>query len=172
MCAQKLCRRVRGSTFLAIVTSSRFITCLFSIWCYYIEPRTVQVYGYAILLGVGGSLSLVTCLGMLSHLIGENVVSIGPVLQYCYKLTPLLKLDKLILSYWSSVPATANAYFICLTGNRCIRLWSNEFSWQAGQWNSSSNNSALSWVRDRNVIPVVEDQLFLTDCIANHVISS
>ena len=34
------------------------------------------MYGYAILLGVGGSLSLVTCLGMLSHLIGENVVSI------------------------------------------------------------------------------------------------
>jgi hypothetical protein len=47
----------------------------FSAWSNYIEPKTVQVYGYAILLGVGGSLSLVTCLGMLSHLIGENVVS-------------------------------------------------------------------------------------------------
>ena len=48
---------------------------LFSAWCYYIEEKTNQVYGYAILIGAGGSLSLVTCLGMLAHLIGENVVS-------------------------------------------------------------------------------------------------
>lgn len=47
----------------------------FSVWCHYIVAGTIQVYGYAALLGVGGSLSLVTCLGMLSHLIGENIVN-------------------------------------------------------------------------------------------------
>ena len=51
------------------------INLCFSAWCYKLEKKTTQVYGYAILLGVGGSLSLVTCLGMLAHLIGENVVS-------------------------------------------------------------------------------------------------
>ena len=39
------------------------------------SPRTSDVYGFGVFLGVGGSLSLVTCLGMLAHLIGENVVS-------------------------------------------------------------------------------------------------
>ncbi|XP_028407055.1 major facilitator superfamily domain-containing protein 12-like isoform X2 [Dendronephthya gigantea] len=43
------------------------------VWTYFIEKKTIQVYGYGVLLGVGGSLSLVTCLGMLAHLIGENV---------------------------------------------------------------------------------------------------
>ena len=52
------------------------MSCVFlSVWCHFIEAKTTEVYGYAILLGVGGSLSLVTCLGMLAHLIGENVVS-------------------------------------------------------------------------------------------------
>lgn len=40
------------------------------------QRSTSEVYGYAILLGFGGSLSLVTCLGMLASLIGENKVSI------------------------------------------------------------------------------------------------
>ena len=62
----------------------------FSVWSWFIQANTPQVYGYAILLGTGGSLSLVTCLGMLSHLIGENVVS-----KIICKLKILLVLNSL-----------------------------------------------------------------------------
>ena len=55
-------------------------------------PKTTpQVYGYAFLIGAGGSLSLVTCLGMLAHLIGENVVSwnfIYPILYHFVTVLP------------------------------------------------------------------------------------
>ena len=43
--------------------------------CHFIPIRNPLVYVFGILLGIGGSLSLVTCLAMLAELIGENVVS-------------------------------------------------------------------------------------------------
>lgn len=43
------------------------------VWCWKLQKENNQVYGFAVLLGVGGSLCLVTCLAMLANLIGENV---------------------------------------------------------------------------------------------------